>query len=31
MHIFVLASPAVSCVSGSRNLYSFRDGRQVAV
>ena len=28
---FVLASPAVSCVSGSSNLYSFRDGRQVAV
>ena len=27
----VLASPAVSCVSGSSNLYSFRDGRQVAV
>ena len=26
-----LASPAVSCVSGSSNLYSFRDGRQVAV
>ena len=28
---FVLASPAVSCVSGSSNLDSFRDGRQVAV
>ena len=28
---FVLASPAVSCVSGSSNLYSFRDGRPVAV
>ena len=28
---FVLAFPAVSCVSGSSNLYSFRDGRQVAV
>ena len=28
---FVLASPAVSCVSGSSNLYSFRGGRQVAV
>ena len=28
---FVLASPAVSCVSGSSNLYSFRDRRQVAV
>ena len=27
----VLASPAVSRVSGSSNLYSFRDGRQVAV
>ena len=27
----VLASPAVSGVSGSSNLYSFRDGRQVAV
>ena len=27
----VLASPAVSCVSGSSNLYSFHDGRQVAV
>ena len=27
----VLASPAVSCVSGSSNLDSFRDGRQVAV
>ena len=28
---FVLASPAVSCVSGSSNLYIFRDGRHVAV
>ena len=28
---FVLASPVVSCVSGSSNLDSFRDGRQVAV
>ena len=28
---FILASPAVSCVSGSSNLYSFLDGRQVAV
>ena len=28
---FVLVSPAVSCMSGSSNLYSFRDGRQVAV
>ena len=28
---FVLASPAVSCMSGSSNLYSFRDGRQLAV
>ena len=28
---FVLSSPAVSCESGSSNLYSFRDGRQVAV
>ena len=27
----VPASPAVSCMSGSFNLYSFRDGRQVAV
>ena len=27
----VLASPAVSCVSGSSSLDSFRDGRQVAV
>ena len=27
----VLASPAVSGVSGSSNLNSFRDGRQVAV
>ena len=27
----VLASPAVSCMSGSSNLDSFRDGRQVAV
>ena len=27
----VLASPAVSCVSGSSNLYSFRDGGQVSV
>ena len=27
----VPASPAVSCVSGSSNLDSFRDGRQVAV
>ena len=27
----VLASPAVSCVSGLSNLYSFCDGRQVAV
>ena len=26
----VSASPAVSCVSGSSNLDSFRDGRQVA-
>ena len=23
---FVIASPEVSCVSGSSNLYSFRDG-----
>ena len=30
-HEFVLASPAVSSVSGSSNLYSFRDGRPVAV
>ena len=28
---FVPASPAVSCMSGSSNLNSFRDGRQVAV
>ncbi len=28
---FVLASPAVSCMSGSSNLESFRDGRQVAI
>ena len=27
----VPASPAVSCMSGSSNLDSFRDGRQVAV
>ena len=27
----VLASPAVSCVSGSSNLYSFRDEGQVSV
>ena len=27
----VLASPAVSCMSGSASLDSFRDGRQVAV
>ena len=27
----VLASPAVSCVSGSSNLYSFCDGGQVSV
>ena len=27
----VLAYPAVSCVSGSSNLYSFRDGGQVSV
>ena len=27
----VPASPAVSCISGSSNLDSFRDGRQVAV
>ena len=27
----VLASPAVSCMSSSSNLDSFRDGRQVAV
>ena len=27
----VLASPAVSCMSGSSSLDSFRDGRQVAV
>ena len=27
----VTASPAVSCMSGSSNLDSFRDGRQVAV
>ena len=30
-HELVLASPAVSCMSGSSNLDSFRDGRQVAV
>ena len=28
---FVLASPAVSCMSGSSNLNSFRNRRQVAV
>ena len=28
---FVPASPAVSCISGSSNLNSFRDRRQVAV
>ena len=28
---FVPASPAVSCMSGSSNLNSFRDRRQVAV
>ena len=28
---FVLASPVVSCVSGSSNFYSFHDGRQVVV
>ena len=28
---FVSASPAVSCMSGSSNLNSFRDRRQVAV
>ncbi len=28
---FVPASPAVSCMSGSSNLKSFRDKRQVAV
>ena len=27
----VPASPAVSCMSGSSNFDSFRDGRQVAV
>ena len=27
----VLTSPVVSCVSGSSNLDSFRDGRRVAV
>ena len=27
----ILDSPAVSCMSGSSNLDSFRDGRQVAV
>ena len=27
----VSASPAVSCMSGSSNLDSFRDGKQVAV
>ena len=27
----VTASPAVSCISGSSSLDSFRDGRQVAV
>ncbi len=27
----VPASPAVSCMSGSSNLDSFRDGRQIAV
>ena len=30
-HELVSASPAVSCVSGSSNLDSFRDERQVAV
>ena len=30
-HEFVSASPAVSCVSGSSSLDSFRDRRQVAV
>ena len=28
---FVSASPAVTCMSGSSNLNSFRDRRQVAV
>ena len=28
---FVSASPAVSCMSGSSNLNSFRERRQVAV
>ena len=28
---FVPASPAVSCMSGSSNLNSFRDRRQMAV
>ena len=31
VHQLVLASPAVSCVSGSSSLDNFRDGRQVAV
>ena len=31
LYEFVPASPAVSCMSGSSNLDSFRDGRQVAV
>ena len=30
-HEFVPASPAVSCMSGSSNLNSSRDKRQVAV
>ena len=29
--MLVLASPSVSCMSGSSNLDSFRDGGQVAV
>ena len=29
--LLVPASPAVSCMSGSSNFDSFRDGRQVAV
>ena len=31
MYELVPASPAVSCMSGSSNLDSFRDGGQVAV
>ena len=30
-YVFIPASPAVSCMSGSSNLNSFRDRRQVAV